>query len=89
VAQPKVVEEFFMAPDGKPAPTLGEPESHFIRYGFKRGPLRLRGYSQNFRPSQPTNLTLQLRALLGINDREYLGEKNLAVFLADVIKLLT
>ncbi len=69
VAQPQVVEEFFMTPDGKPAPTLGEPESHFIRYGFKRGPLRLRGYSQNFRPSQPTNLTLQLRALLGINVR--------------------
>lgn len=69
VPQPSVAEEFFISLDGKPLPMLGEPESHFIRYGFKRGPLRLRGYSQKFRPTQPTNLALQLRALFGINVR--------------------
>ncbi|MEI6197936.1 MAG: hypothetical protein WCS42_26780 [Verrucomicrobiota bacterium] len=69
VAKPKVTEEFFIAPDGNPAPMVGEPEPYFLRYGFKRGPLRLRGYSQNFRPAQPTNLALQLRALFGINVR--------------------
>lgn len=62
-------EEFFISSDGKPLPALGEPEPHFGRYGFKRGPLRLRGYSQKFRPTQPSNLVLQLRALFGINAR--------------------
>ncbi len=69
VPLPPAAEEFFILPDGKPQPILGEPEPHFLRYGFKRGPLRLRGYSQKFRPAQPTNLALQLRALLGINVR--------------------
>jgi hypothetical protein len=69
VLQPSVAEEFFISLDGKPLPVLGEPELHFVRYGFKRGPLRLRGYSQKFRPTQPTNLALQLRALFGINVR--------------------
>jgi hypothetical protein len=64
-----VAEEFFISPDGKRLPVLGEPEPHFARYGFKRGPLRLRGHSQIFRPSQPTNLALQLRSLFGINVR--------------------
>ncbi|HEX4121763.1 MAG TPA: hypothetical protein VH619_14165 [Verrucomicrobiae bacterium] len=62
-------EMFFFASDGKPQPALGEPEPHFARCGFRRGPLRQRGYSQKFRPSQPANLTLQLRALFGINVR--------------------
>ncbi len=69
VPQPAVVESFFIASDGQPLPVLGEPEPHFARYGFERGPLRLRGYSQKFRPAQTTNLALQLRALLGINVR--------------------
>jgi len=64
-----VKEEFFISPEGKPLPVLGEPEPYFARYGFKRGPLRLRGYSQKFRPTQTTNLALQLRALFGINVR--------------------
>jgi hypothetical protein len=64
-----VTAEFFISPDGKPLPVLGEPEPYFARYGFRRGPLRLRGYSQRFRPTQPTNLALQLRALFGINVR--------------------
>jgi len=62
-------EIFFFTTDGKPQPVLGEPEPHFARCGYQRGALRLRGYSQKFRPSQPTNLTLQLRALFGINVR--------------------
>jgi hypothetical protein len=69
VPPPASAEEFFISPDGKTQPVLGEPEPHFLRYGFKRGPLRLRGYSQTFRPAQPTNLALQLRALFGINVR--------------------
>jgi hypothetical protein len=67
--EPSVAEGFFLAPDGERLPVLGELEPHFARYGFKRGPLRLRGYSQKFRPTQATNLALQLRALFGINVR--------------------
>jgi hypothetical protein len=60
---------FFLAADGGPQPMAGEAEPQFARYGFKRGPLRLRGYSQPFRATKPANLALQLRALLGINVR--------------------
>jgi hypothetical protein len=69
VPKPSTTEAFFLAPDGKPLPAPGEPEPHFARYGFKRGPLRLRGYSERFRPTQPGSLALQLRALFGINVR--------------------
>lgn len=62
-------ETFFFSAEGKPQPVLGEPEPHFAKCGFRRGPLRLRGHSRTFRPSQPTNLVLQLRALFGINVR--------------------
>jgi hypothetical protein len=55
--------------DGQPLPVLGEPEPLFARYGWQRGPLRLRGYSQEFRPTETANLALQLRALIGINVR--------------------
>ena len=59
-------EELFQFDDGKPLPVLGEPESIFARYGFQRGPLRLRGYSRVFRPLTPAALLLQLRALFGL-----------------------
>ncbi|HWY29185.1 MAG TPA: hypothetical protein VNX46_00440, partial [Candidatus Acidoferrum sp.] len=67
---PSAVQEiFFLTHDGKSQPVPGEPEPHFARCGYQRGPLRLRGYSQKFRPSQPANLALQLRALFGVNVR--------------------
>ncbi len=47
----------------------GKIEPHFERYGFSRGRLELRGYSQRFRPNATTNLVLQLRALVGPNAR--------------------
>jgi hypothetical protein len=67
--QPPDLEGFFFSADGAPLPVIGEPEPYFARCGFKRGPLRLRGYSQDFRPTLPANFTLQLRALFGINVR--------------------
>ncbi len=42
-----------LAKTGSRFPTLGEPEPLFARYGWQRGPLRLRGYSQEFRPTEP------------------------------------
>jgi hypothetical protein len=62
-------EPFFFVEDGKPLPVVGEPDPHFARYGFKRGPVRERGYSQKFRPTELTNLGLQLRALFGVSSR--------------------
>ncbi len=66
---PTEAQEFFIGEDGKPLPVLGEPEPHFFRYGWKRGPLRLRGYTQDFRPTDTATLVLQLRALFGISAR--------------------
>jgi hypothetical protein len=62
-------EALFFGKDGKPLPVIGDPEPHFIRHGFRRGPLRLRNLSQIIRPTAQTNLLLQLRALFGINAR--------------------
>ena len=69
VAPAATPEPFFFAAGGQPQPALGEAEPYFARCGYRRGPLRLRGYSQKFRPAQPTTMALQLRALLGINVR--------------------
>ncbi len=62
-------EELFFAKDMRALPTIGEPDPCFLRYGFKRGRLRPRGYSRSFRPAGQMNLFLQLRALFGINIR--------------------
>ena len=59
----------FLKDDGTPLPVLGDPEPRFARYGWRRGPLELRGYSQEFRPMAEASLVLQLRALFGINVR--------------------
>ena len=66
---PAAAEPLFFSEDGPAIPVLGEPEPLFARYGWLRGPLRLRGYSQEFRPAEAATLALQLRALLGINVR--------------------
>ena len=66
---PAAAERLFFSEDGQAIPALGEPEPLFARYGWQRGPLRLRGYSQGFRPAEAATLALQLRALLGINVR--------------------
>ena len=66
---PAAKETLFFSEDGQPIPVLGEPETIFARHGLQRGPLRLRGHSQEFRPAQTASLVLQLRALLGISVR--------------------
>jgi hypothetical protein len=62
-------EELFNLKDGRPLPVVGQQEPHFADWGFRRGPLRLRGNSQPFRPLEPGNVLLQLRALCGVNVR--------------------
>lgn len=66
---PAANEPLFFSEDGQPIPVVGEPETIFARYGWQRGPLRLRGYSQEFRPAETASLILQLRALFGISVR--------------------
>lgn len=62
-------EGFFRFKDGRPLPVVGEPEPHFAGHRWLRDPLRLRGYSQPFRPMEDGNLLEQLRALCGVNVR--------------------
>ena len=62
-------EGLFSFKDGRPLPVVGDPEPHFAAWGFRRDPLRLRGYSQPFGPLAAGNLLLQLRALGGVNVR--------------------
>jgi hypothetical protein len=69
VARPAASEALFFHEDGEPIPAIGESEPLFARYGWLRGPLRLRGYSQEFRSTDVANLVLQLRALFGISVR--------------------
>ncbi|HRY52174.1 MAG TPA: hypothetical protein P5186_29450 [Candidatus Paceibacterota bacterium] len=66
---PRLREQLFFDEGGQPIPIIGKPEPNFVRYGLERGPLRLRGYSREFRPMEPATLILQLRALFGINAR--------------------
>ena len=62
-------EALFYFQDGKAMEPLGQPDAHFGSYGLLRGPLKLRGYSRKFRPTLPTSLILQLRALVGPSAR--------------------
>ena len=66
LAQP---EGLFHFKDGRPLPLVGEPDPHFAGYGLRRDALRVRGYSQPFRPLERGNLLVQLRALCGVNVR--------------------
>ena len=84
---PAAAKPLFFSEDGQAIPVLGEPEPVFARYGWQRGPLRVRGYSQEFRPAEAATLALQLRALLGINVRCEIV-MYLPVFMADVKQLM-
>lgn len=46
-------------------PLLGEPDPIFLKRGWQRGPLDLRGMSQAPRPDNPATFLFKLRALFG------------------------
>jgi len=50
-------------------PVLSEPDPIFLKYGFQRGPVELRGMSQPPRPDQPATFLFKLRALFGMQSR--------------------
>ncbi len=50
-------------------PLLGTPDEDFLRLGWQRGPIRLRGLSQPPSPNQPATFLIKLRALFGRQSR--------------------
>ena len=62
-------EALFYKKTGVPMPFFGEPDPDFERYGFRRGKLKLRGYSKPAWIMRPAGLTYKLRALFGVNAR--------------------
>jgi len=50
-------------------PLVGSPDELFARYGWRRGPVKLRQLSQPTDPHRPTNFLIKLRALFGMQAR--------------------
>jgi hypothetical protein len=50
-------------------PILKEPDPVFLKHGFERGSIELRGMSQSPRPDQPATFLFKLRALFGMQAR--------------------
>lgn len=65
----KVPEDLFYKKDGEPMPSFGELDQDFMKYGFRRGPLKFRGYSKPPRTLPPSGLIYKLRSFLGVNAR--------------------
>jgi DNA-binding MarR family transcriptional regulator len=63
------LENLFFQKNGRPMEMFGQPETVFQKYGFHRGKLELRGYSQPVRIVKNTGILFKLRALFGINTR--------------------
>ena len=64
-----VAHPLFMRTDGTPLPEYGEPDPTFLRFGFSRGRVEVRGLSSRFDPLMPECALLRLRALFGISAR--------------------
>ena len=62
-------ESFFLDLDEKPFAVVGDPDEHFLRTGYLRSRVHLRGLSQPV-PMRPlTNLIFRLRSLFGLGPR--------------------
>lgn len=59
----------FFLKNGNAIPTVRSPDPGFKEHGLLRDPYEARGIAQVFRPEPPANLTLRLRAFLGVNAR--------------------
>ncbi len=59
----------FFFSNGRPMDGFGPLDSTFIEFGFRRGKLDLRGYSQPFDPANSSNVWLKLRAFFGNSSR--------------------
>jgi hypothetical protein len=59
----------FFLKSGDPLPVVGEKDTVFADYGFRRDRFEPRRVAGPFRPEPAGNLQLKLRALLGVNAR--------------------
>ena len=59
----------FLNADGTPMPKFGAPDPGFLKNGFRRGKVELRGLSRSFNPVMPECALLRLRALFGVSAR--------------------
>ena len=59
----------FFAAGGEPMPSYGKPDETFLRFGFTRGRVELRGRSGLFNQNMPECALLRLRALFGVSAR--------------------
>jgi hypothetical protein len=62
-------ENLFARRDGKALAVFGRPDDDFLRRGFARAPLKLRGRSCAVRPDGGAALIFKLRALFGVGPR--------------------
>jgi hypothetical protein len=67
-------QHLFYLESGEPLPVVREHDPKFAEYGFIRDRFEARGVAEPFRPEQPGNLLLRLRALLGVNARSEVFE---------------
>ncbi len=59
----------FYLPDGRALPQPSDADASFLKHGFIRSPVALRGYSRSFSPDAAHCLFLKMRALFGVNAR--------------------
>jgi len=59
----------FYLPDGRPLPQSADNDATFLKHGFIRSPIALRGYSQTFPANAAPCRLLNMRALFGVNAR--------------------
>lgn len=64
-----VRESLFFQGDGQPLVMFGDPEEHFIRYGFERGKISFREHSRPVRMNQLCAILFKLRSLFGVTAR--------------------
>lgn len=65
-----IAPEILFQRQGKPlAPTGGKQDSLFLRYGWRRSPVNLRGQSQQPPSWAPASVVLKCRALFGVSIR--------------------
>jgi len=60
---------FFKDRDGSRSPLFGELDPLFLKYGYARGKIELRGYSRPFQKDNPACLLISLRSFFGTNVR--------------------
>ncbi len=65
----KKTQPLFQFKDGRPMDSFGTSDPVFSEYGFCRGKVELRKYSQAFDSRQASCLRLKLRAFFGVNVR--------------------